>query len=59
MNNYINDTNYQEESSNTDLRYSLNEEKEQMQWIHQVAKQAAKLISEQLNEYNNNSFKTK
>ena len=59
MNNYINDTNYQEESTNTDLRYSLNEEKEQMQWIHQVAKQAAKLISEQLNEYNNNSFKTK
>jgi|GEM_PF-5639351 len=55
MNNYRIDSNM-EESAITEYRYFLHEEKMQIQWINQVAKQAAKLMSEQLNVSNNNTI---
>lgn len=55
MNKYRIDSNM-EESAITEYRYLLHEEKMQIQWINQVAKQAAKLMSEQLNVSNNNTI---
>lgn len=46
MNNY----NITKESSLSGSSYLLHEEKQQRQWINQVAKKAAKLISEQIRE---------
>lgn len=46
MNNYNN----AKESSLSGSSYLSHEEKQQRQWINQVAKQAAKLISEQIRE---------
>lgn len=46
MNNY----NITKESSLSRSSYLSHEEKQQRQWINQVAKKAAKLISEQIRE---------
>ncbi len=49
MSNYMNDAHFDEESAKVKSRYSMSEERKQNQWINHVAKQAAKLISVQLN----------
>ena len=59
MNNYLSNTSYAKETSKSGSRYLSCEEKHQRQWINQVAKQAAKLISEQIKESGNQSKKSK
>ena len=59
MNNYLNNTTFAKESSKSWSRYLSCEEKHQRQWINQVAKQAAKLISEQIKESGNQSKESK
>lgn len=58
MSNYLNNTNYAVEPAKADSRYSLHEENEQSQWINKVAKQAARLISEQIKIPDNYSKKS-
>ncbi len=50
MNNYLSNTSYAKETTKSGSRYLSHEEIQQRQWINQVAKQAAKLISEQIRE---------
>lgn len=50
MNNYMNDYTIMKESSVCGSRYLMLDEKQQRQWIDQVAKQAAKLISKQITD---------
>lgn len=59
MSNYITDAHFDKESTIVESRYSMCEEKKQNQWINQVAKQAAKLISGQIKESNNQSKSSK
>ena len=59
MSNYINDAHFDMELTKMESRYSMCEEKKQNQWINQVAKQAAKLISGQIKESNNQSKNSK
>ena len=59
MNNYLSNTSYAKETSKSGSRYLSCEEKHQRQRINQVAKQAAKLISEQIKESGNQSKKSK
>ena len=59
MNNYLNNTSFAKELSKSGSSYLSYEEKRQKQWINQVAKQAAKLISEQIKESGNQSKKSK
>lgn len=58
MSNYLNNNSFSGGFKN-ESRYSVCEEKNQTQWINQVAKQAAKLISEQIKESDNQSKKSK
>jgi len=50
MNNYMNDYTIMKESSVCGSRYLMLDEKQHRQWIDQVAKQAAKLISKQITD---------
>jgi len=59
MNNYLNNTSFAKESSKSESRYLSCEEKYQWQWINQVAKQAAKLISKQIKESGDQSKEPK
>lgn len=59
MNNYLNNNSFSGELNKNESRYSVCEEKIQARWINQVAKQAAKLISEQIRESDNQSKKSK
>lgn len=59
MNNYLNYNSFSGESNKNESRYSVCEDKNQAQWINQVARQAAKLISQQIKESNNQSKKSK
>ena len=55
----MNSYNITKEPSLSGSSYLSCEEKCQRQWINQVAKQAAKLISEQIKESGNQSKKSK
>lgn len=59
MSNYLNNNSFSGGLNKNESRYSVCEEKNQTQWINQVAKQAAKLISEQIKESDNQSKKSK
>lgn len=59
MNNYLNNNSFSGESNKNESRYSVCEDKNQAQWINRVARQAAKLISQQIKESNNQSKKSK
>ena len=59
MSNYLNNNSFSGESNKNESRYSVCEEKNQARWINQVAKQAAKLISEQIRESDNQSNESK
>ena len=53
MNNYNSNTSFAENTVKTDSRYiKCCEKQQQSQWINRVAKQAAKLISDQLKNSN-------
>ena len=58
MSNYLNNVNYAVEPTKSESRYSIHEEDKQNQWINQIAKQAAKLISEQIEISDSCSSKT-
>ena len=59
MNNYLSNTSFAKETSKSGSRYLSCEEKRQRQWINQVAKQAVKLISEQIKESGNQNKESK
>ena len=52
MSNYNNNTSFGEQSAWSESRYIICGEQKQSQWINSVAKQAAKLISDQLKNSN-------
>lgn len=49
MNNYNSNNSYVDRPILSDSRYIIYNEQNQSQWINSIAKQAAKLISDQLN----------
>ena len=59
MSNYLNNNSFSGGLNKNESRYSVCEEKNLTQWINQVAKQAAKLISEQIKEADNQSIESK
>lgn len=59
MSNYLNNNSFTEGPNKIESRYSVCDEKNQTRWINQVAKQAAKLISKQIKESDNQSKKSK
>ncbi|MBR4391949.1 MAG: hypothetical protein IKT08_07590 [Bacteroidales bacterium] len=59
MSNYLNNNSFSGGPNKNESRYSVCDEKNQARWINQVAKQAAKLISKQIKESDNQSKKSK